>query len=111
VSIEEEGSAGGEVLASKAPGPEETVLTKELIEILIRPLPELTPKQQKIYVRRFLQNARIVDLEDETGNSANALRKGAFDLRRHLVKVYESEGVTRAEVDDWLNYLDRGDHD
>ena len=67
----ENGPAGQ--LASKEPGPEEQAIEAELLRRILLHLSEMTPDQRHLYVRRFLDEMRLSDLQEETGRTANAL--------------------------------------
>ena len=104
-SLEETPEA--ETLPSREPGPEELAIIADTMDCMLRPLPELTPNQQALFVRRFVEHARLVDLKDELGRSENALSKAIYMIRKRLYRIYEGMGMDDAEVSECLNLLDR----
>jgi hypothetical protein len=101
----ENGPAGK--IASREPGPEEVVIMAERLQRLLLPLPEMTLNQQQLFVRRFLEEARLVDLVEETGRNAHALRTAVYTLRIRLRKLLEGKKMNTAEAAEYQSMLDR----
>jgi hypothetical protein len=95
-----------EVMRSPEPGPEEVVVRAELLAALLRPLPRLAPRQQSLFVRRMLEEERLVDLEVETGRTANALGHAVASVLHRLRSLLEGEAFGTGEIEDYLSILD-----
>lgn len=97
---------GIERIASHEPGPEEIVQCADLLRQLLRRLPLLRPGQQALFVQVILDGRRLVDLEQETGRSADALGKA---IKRTLVRLrtfLEGDALDAAEIEDYRCMLD-----
>ena len=94
-------------LVSREPGPEETLLRRQIKEHVARVLVWLTPAQLNLYMLSFEREERTIDLQETTGRSAEALWKARTRLRARLCKLLVASGMDDAVVADLLNELDR----
>ena len=97
---------GIELLASREPGPDEIVQCADLLVRLLKPLPHLLAVQQTLFVRRILEEARFVDIERETGRSADASCKAIRRILDRLRKYLEGDTFDEGEIEDCLSMLD-----
>jgi len=88
-------------------GPEELLIQAELFERLIAPLTELTASQQQLFARHILEATRLVDLQEETGRTPDALWQAMVRIRKRMVRLLEGKGVTSSEVMEYLGELAR----
>jgi len=95
-----------ERLASHEPGPEEIVQCADLLARLLRPLPRLQPAQQALFARHILEQKRLVDIERETGRSADALGKAIRRILDRLRKFLEGDAFDDGEIGDYRSMLD-----
>lgn len=102
-----EATPAAETIPTREPGPEELAIIADMMDWMLRPLPELTPNQQALFVRRFVENARVVDLQEETGRNAHALRTALYTISRRMRRMLDGQGVDAAEVADLLSLIDR----
>ena len=94
-------------LVSKEPGPEERFLILELKEWIARALPSLTQTQLELFLRHFLEEVHLTDLQEETGRSEEALWKASTRLRTRLRGLLEVGGFNGDDLDRCLNRLDQ----
>src|ERR1043166_8374208 len=99
-----EGGPAGR-LACHDPGPEELTLVADMMERLLLPLSEMTLSQQQLFVRRFLESARMVDLQEEMGRSANALYVAIHKIRKRFKQLLEGYRMSWEEIAEYLSML------
>jgi DNA-directed RNA polymerase specialized sigma24 family protein len=102
---ERDGARGA--LVSPEPGPETLVMVADLMDEILAALSELAPDRQSLFVRCCLEDRRLVDLQEETGRSADALWHALVLIRKRLQKVLEGRGLSAAEIAEYRNMLDR----
>jgi len=95
-----------ETMASREPGPEEIVQRAALLGRLLRPLSQLSPERRFLFVRRILDEMRLVDIEAQTGRSANVLCKTVGRILDRLRRYLEGEALDAEEIEDYLSMLD-----
>jgi len=95
--------------ASHEPGPEAVMQRADFLRRLLAPLGEFTPAQQHLFIGRILHSQRLVDIEKETGRSADALSKSLANMIRRLRIMHEKNGISLEEITDELSRLDRGE--
>ncbi|MCW3053716.1 MAG: hypothetical protein JWN14_2886 [Chthonomonadales bacterium] len=90
-------------------GPEALLQRADFLRRLLAPVGEFSPAQQHLFVGRLLRSKRLVDLEKETGRSADALSKSLANMIRRLRIMHEKNGISLEEITDELSQLDRGE--
>jgi hypothetical protein len=104
-SAEQRGSR--RVLVSQEPGPEERMMIADVMDQLLAALSELPLDQHQMFLYHFLEGKRLIEMQEETGRSADALWHALMRICKRLQKVLEGKGLTTAEIDDLRNMLDR----
>jgi hypothetical protein len=95
------------LLVSKEPDPLALILEAEQLERFLLPLPEMTLFQQQLFVRHIQQGMRLVDLQEETGRNAHALRTALYTLRKRFIKLLEGKQMDTREIAEYRSMLAR----
>ena len=93
----------------REPGPEERLQRADFLRRLLAPLENFSQDQQKLFLDRVLRLKRFVDLEKESGRSANALAQSTVNILRRLREMLEKNGIGMADVAEELSRRDRGE--
>ena len=94
-------------LSSHEEGPEETALRNDVMAQILRATRMLTPGQDRLFRRHYIDRIRMVDLQVELGRTAQALGAALVKLRKHLRLALEADGLDTIAADSLLNMFDR----
>jgi len=69
---------------------EQSIINKELVEIILRLTDDLTPKQKIVFILRYLEDIEVNEIVQITGMSTNKIKSNLFLARQTIRKRLEN---------------------
>ena len=90
-------------IASEKLSPEESVMRIELVQRILSTVSTLTPAQQELFKRHFLNSEEVKELASESHSHLNAIYQAIWALRKRLRSLLVHQGLSVQEALDYVH--------